>query len=86
MERAISLMEIIIDWGGESEYAHSEDENDYFDAKHFSPYVNMRNRKRFPSPDYDGRNFWCKAQRVRFDKAWNILWEMLRTKMLTWED
>lgn len=69
MERAISLMEIIIDWGGESEYAHSEDENDYFDAKHFSPYVNMRNRKRFPSPDYDGRNFWCKAQRVRFDKG-----------------
>jgi len=24
MERAFSLMEIIIDWGGESEYAHSE--------------------------------------------------------------
>ena len=86
MERAISLMEIIIDWGGESKYAHTEGEEHYFDAKHFSPHVNMRNRKRFPSPDYDGHTFWCKAQRVRFDKAWNILWEMLRTKMLTWED
>lgn len=86
MERAISLMEIIIDWGGQSKYAHTEDEEDYFDAKHFSPYVNTRNRKRFPSPDYDGHTFWCEAQRVRFDKAWNILWDMFRTKMLTWDD
>lgn len=86
MERAISLIEIVIDWGGQSEYAHSEDENGFLNAKHFAPYVNMRNRKRFPSPDYDGHTFWCEAQRVRFDKAWNILWDMFRTKMLNWDD
>ena len=86
MERAISLIEIIIDWGGQSKYAHSEDENDFLNAKHFAPYVNMRNRNRFPSPDYDGHTFWCEAQRVRFDKAWNILWDIFRTKMLTWDD
>lgn len=87
IERAISLMEIIIDWGGNSRYEHSEDENDYLDAKHFSPYVNMRNRKRFPGPDnYDDHRFWCEAQRVRFHKAWNILWDLLRDNMLTWED
>lgn len=49
-------------WGGESEYKHTEKENNYFDAKHFSRYVNFKNRKRFPSPDYDGHHFWCKSQ------------------------
>jgi hypothetical protein len=86
MERAISLMKVILDWGGESEYKHTEDEDDYLDAKHFSRYVNFKNRKLFSSPDYDGHHFWCKAQRLRFDKAWNILWEMFRTKLLTWDD
>ena len=86
MERAISLMEVILDWGGQSEFKHTEDEDDYFDAKHFSRYVNFHNRKRFSSPDYDGHHFWCEAQRVRFEKAWNLLWEMFRTKLLTWDD
>ena len=86
MERAIGLMEVILDWGGKSEYKHTEKENNYFDAKHFSRYVNFNNRKRFSSPDYDGHHFWCKAQRLRFDKAWNLLWEMFRTKLLTWDD
>ena len=86
MERAIGLMEVILDWGGQSEYKHTEDEDDYFDAKHFSRYVNFRNHKRFPSPDYDGHDFWCEAQRIRFDKAWNLLWEMFRTKLLIWDD
>lgn len=86
MERAIGLMEVILDWGGQSEYKHTEDEDDYFDAKHFSRYVNFRNHKRFPSPDYHGHHFWCKAQRLRFDKAWNLLWEMFRTKLLTLDD
>ena len=84
MERVISLMKVILDWGGESEYKHTED--DYLDAKHFSRYVNFKNRKLFPSPDYNGHHFWCKAQRLRFDKAWNLLWEMFRTKLLTWDD
>ena len=86
MERAIGLMEVILDWGGQSEYKHTEDEDNYFDAKHFSRYVNFRNHKRFLSPDYDGHDFWCEAQRIRFDKAWNLLWEMFRTKLLIWDD
>ncbi len=86
MERAISLIEVILDWGGQSEYKLTEKESNYFNAKHFSRYVNFRNRKRFPSPDYYGHHFWCKAQRLRFDKAWNLLWEMFRTKLLTWDD
>ena len=83
MERAIGLMEVILDWGGQSEYKHTEDEDNYFDAKHFSRYVNFRNHKRFPRPGHD---FWCEAQRIRFDKAWNLLWEMFRTKLLIWDD
>ena len=86
MERAISLIEVCIAWGGENDYKHDEDEEHYFDEKHFSHYVNTRNAARFPSPDYDGHDFWCEVQRLRFDKAWNILWEMLRTKLITWDD
>ncbi len=86
MQRAIDLMKVCIDWGGQYDYKHEEDEDNYFDSEHFIHYVNTRNANRFPSPDYDGHNFWCEAQRIRFDKAWNILWEMFRTKMLTWED
>lgn len=86
MERAIGLIQIILDRGGQSDYAHTEDEDEYFDAKHFSHYVNFRNRNRIPSPDYCGELFWCDAQRLRFDKAWNLLWEMFRTKLLSWED
>lgn len=86
VQRAIGLMKVCISWGGEYDYKHAEDEDDYFDEEHFSHYVNTRNAARFPSPDYDGHDFWCESQRIRFDKAWNILWEMLRTKMITWED
>ena len=86
LQRACRLIGVCLDWGGQSDYANAEDEDDYFDAEHFSHYVNVRNAKRFPSPDYDGHHFWCESQRIRFDKAWNILWEMFRTKMLTWED
>ena len=86
MQRAIGLMRIIINKGGESDYNQAGDDDDCFDAQHFSHYVNYRNRERFPSPNYDGLHFWCEAQRIRFDKAWNILWEMFRTKLLTWED
>lgn len=40
----------------------------------FSPhYISTCDSSKFPSPDYDGHSFWCEAQRVRFDKAWNIL-------------
>ena len=74
--------------------------DDPIDYKHYGPFLDwcrddakvevveemMLDRKRFPSPDYDGHDFWCKAQRIRFDKAWNLLWEMFRTKLLTWDD
>ena len=26
------------------------------------------------------------SMRLRFDKAWNLLWEMFRTKLLSWDD
>ena len=86
MERAIRLMEVILDWGGESEYKRDEGDEPCLDSEHFSRYVNFRNRERFTSPDCDGHNFWCDAQRLRFIKAWNILWEMFRTKLLDWDD
>lgn len=86
MERTVSLIRIILDHGGESDYAHADDEDEYLDAGHFSHYVNFRNRSRIPSPDYCGELFWCKAQRLRFDKAWNLLWEIFRTRLLSWED
>ena len=86
MERAIRLMEIILDWGGESEYKRNEEGESCFDAEHFSRHVNFRNRNRFASPCCCSCDFWCDAQRLRFEKAWNILWEMFRTQMLLWED
>lgn len=86
MELAVSLIQVILDKGGEFDYAHAEDEEDYLDAGHFSHYVNFRNRDRTPSPDYCGEHFWCEAQRLRFDKAWNLLWELFRTKLLSWSD
>lgn len=86
MERAIRLMEVILDYGGESEYRRDEGNEPCFDSEHFSRYVNFRNRERFTGPDCDGHNFWCDAQRLRFIKAWNILWEMFRTKLLDWDD
>ena len=86
MERAIALIDIVIAWGGQYDYPHSEDEDDYFDAAHFAHYVNLSNQDKYPAPDYDGHHFWCESQRVRFTKAWNILWEMLRTRLITWDD
>ena len=86
MERAIRLMEVILDYGGESEYRRDEGDEPCLDSEHFSRYVNFRNRERFIGPDCDSYNFWCDAQRLRFIKAWNILWEMFRTKLLDWED
>ena len=86
MERAIRLMEVILDYGGESEYRRDEGNEPCFDSEHFPRYVNFRNRERFTGPDCDGYNFWCDAQRLRFIKAWNILWEIFRTKLLDWDD
>lgn len=48
--------------------------------------VNMHNRPRIPSPDYHGEHFWCEEQRLRFDKAWMLLWRLLSEKMMSWSD
>jgi hypothetical protein len=48
--------------------------------------VNMHNRSRIPSPDYHGEHFWCEEQRLRFDKAWTLLWRLLSEKMMSWSD
>ena len=62
---SLELMKTAISWKNPSLYRslmyfeaqlqtywkHAEDEDDYFDAEHFSHYVNVRNASRFPSPD-----------------------------------
>lgn len=69
MERAIRLIEVILDSGGESEYRRDEGDEPCLDSEHFSRYVNFRNRERFTGTDCYGHNFWCDAQHLRFIKA-----------------
>lgn len=89
IQRAIRLIEVCLVWGGQYDYKlkpGEPEDAEYLNPEHFTHYVNTHNAFRFPSPNYDGHHFWSEAQRIRFDKAWNILWEMFRTKLLTWED
>ena len=89
IQRAIRLIEVCLVWGGQDDYKlkpGEPEDAEYLNPEHFPHYVNVNNAFRFPSPDYDCHHFWSEAQRIRFDKAWNILWEMLRTKMISWED
>ena len=87
MERAISLIEIIVDRGGQNDYKSAPgEENVIFKAKNFIHYVNLRNKNRFPAPQFDDYSVWCEPQRVRFCKAWHLLWRIFQTRLLTWED
>ena len=72
MRRTIALIDIILDWGGRIDEGPR--------------HVNFRNRRRIPSPNYDGHHFDTESQRLRFDKAWHLLWETFRTQLLTWDD
>ena len=84
IRKAIRMIDIILDEGGR---------NDYAEEKRFKPvpssfkhYVNMRNRSRIPRPDDGGISFWSDAQRLRFDKAWMLLWKILSERSMTWGD
>ena len=80
MELAVRLIDIILSEGGEVDYAR-------IGIGFKFPYkVNMRNRARIPSPNYHGMSFICKEQRLRFDKAWMLLWRLLSEKTLSWSD
>ena len=81
--RAINMIDIILDEGGRCDY----DERDEFMPipESFNHYVNMKNRSRIPETD-NGLSFWSDAQRLRFDKAWMLLWKILSERLMTWGD
>ena len=82
IKRAIEMIDIILDEGGKGDYAKHRSYMPV--AKSFTHYVNMRNRKRIPRPDDEGIYFWSEAQKLRFDKAWMLLWKILSERMMTW--
>ena len=51
----------------------------------FKHYVNMKNRRRIPDND-NGLSFWSDAQKLRFDKAWMLLWKILSERLMSWGD
>ena len=84
IHRAIQMIDIILAEGGRSDYAK---EKGYTPVpKSFKHYVNMRNRKRIPHPNDGGIVFWSEAQKLRFDKAWMLLWKILSERLMMWGD
>ena len=81
---AIKMIDIIMDHGGSHDYAKEEDFVPVPES--FQHSVNIRNRDRIPRPDDDGISFWSEEQKLRFDKAWMLLWKILSEKMMTWGD
>ncbi len=57
------------------------------DAQEDLPYVNLRNRDRFNGFSCDdGYYLKGEPQRVRFHKAWCLLWKLLKENVLDWWD
>ena len=48
------------------------------------PHVNMKNRSRIPATP-DGF-YGTDEQRLRFDKAWMLLWKILSEQLMNWGD
>ena len=71
IHRAIQMIDIILERCEPSSSKH---------------YVNMRNRNRIPRPADGGALFWSEAQKLRFDKAWMLLWKILSEQMMSWGD
>lgn len=84
IRRAISMIDIVLDEGGRNDYA--DEEGLFYVPESFKHYVNMRNRDRIPRPDDGGLFFESDAQRLRFDKAWMLLWKILSGQMMNWGD
>ena len=94
---AIRMIDIILEEGGKNDYSKNTDSSIIPDPGKFRHYVNMRNRKRIPRPDDGGISFWSDAQKLRFDKAWMLLWKILSengrttvdgkcSERITWSD
>ena len=57
------------------------------DAGEGLPYVNLRNRDRFNGFSCDdGYYLKGEPQRLRFRKAWCLLWKLLKENLLDWWD
>ena len=84
ISRAIRMMDIVLEEGGRDDYA--EMDGLFYVPASFKHYVNMRNRTRIPRPDDGGLLFCSDAQRLRFDKAWMLLWNILSEQMMRWGD
>ena len=83
--RAIKMIDIILQEGGRRDYDERDDDYDVIPDS-FKHYVNMKNRGRIPSPNEGRLHFWSEAQRLRFDKAWMLLWKILSEQMMAWGD
>lgn len=84
IRKAIKMIDIVLDEGGKNDYTEEKGHRPV--PSSFKHYVNMRNRGRIPSPDDGGITFWSDAQRLRFDKAWHLLWKILSERSMTWGD
>ena len=84
IRQAINMIDIILEEGGSSDYTEEVDNKPKPDS--FQHYVNMKNRTRIPRPNDHGLLFWSEAQKLRFDKAWMLLWKILSEQMMSWGD
>ena len=84
IKRAIRMIDIVLEEGGRDDYA--DNDGIFYVPESFKHYVNMRNRSRIPRPDDGGLSFCSDAQRLRFDKAWMLLWKILSEQMMNWGD
>ena len=83
IRRAINMIDIIMKDGGM--YDYTEDVENKPKPDSFQHYVNMKNRIRIPHPNDQGVfSFRSEAQKLRFDKAWMLLWKILSEQMLLW--
>lgn len=84
IKKAIAMVDIILEKGGMNDYGIEKGFS--YVPESFRHHVNMRNRKRITRPNDGGLSFWSDAQRLRFDKAWMLLWRFLSEKMMLWGD
>ena len=80
MDLAIKLIDIVATKGGHFDYKDINIPDSY---KHI---VNMRNRDRIPRASHPEEYIRSEAQRLRYDKAWMLLWRLFSEKMMYWSD
>ena len=84
MNLAVKILDIVIEEGGQNDYKEHTYE-DPLNPGIFLHYVNMKNAHRF---DYTFKmiHFFCDAQRICFNKAWNLFVRILTEQMFNWTD